>query len=79
VRVEADRVEVEAALGDERRQAAERVRERRGVGIGADEDERAPDVDGDRRERDARRVEAGLALRARGSAQAAVEGYVQAW
>ena len=66
-------VEVEAAARDDRRQLAERLRERRRVGIGVDEEERAPGVDRDGEQREVGRVEARLALRAGRLAQRAVE------
>ena len=47
-RVEAQRVDVEATVGEEGRQLAERVGERLGVEGRVDEDERPPRVDGDR-------------------------------
>ena len=52
MRVEAERREVEPARRDDRRQLAERLGERRRVGVGVDEDERAPGVDGDRQQRE---------------------------
>ena len=50
---EAQRVEVDAGRGDERGQLAERLRERLGLRVRVDEDERAPRVDrnGDEPER----------------------------
>ena len=59
--------------GDDRGQVAERGLERRRVGIRVDEDERPPRVDRDGREREARRVEARLALRAGRAPERSVE------
>ena len=71
--VEADRAEVEPALGHDRGQVAEGRLERRRVRVGVHEDERAPGAYGHGREREARGVEARLALRARRSPQRAVQ------
>jgi hypothetical protein len=66
---EAERLDVETRLGDEGGQVAERVRQGRRLGIGADEHERAPDVDLCRQQAELRAVEALLAVRPRRRAQ----------
>ena len=71
--VEADRVDVEPALRHDRGQPAECRLERRRVGVGVHEDERAPGAHRDGREREARGVEARLTLRAGRSPQGSVQ------
>jgi hypothetical protein len=71
--VVAEVVHVHANRGDELRQLAERLGERRRVGVGIHEDERPPGVGLHRDERDLLRVEAGLAVGAGRRAQAPVE------
>ena len=71
--VEAQRVDVEAAVGEQRRELPERVRERRGRRIGVDEDERPPGVDRDGDEAERLAVEARLAVGARRVAEGAVQ------
>ena len=73
MRVEADRVEVEAALRDDLGKPPERSRERRRLGVRVHEDERPPRAHGDRCERQPVRAEPGLALRPRRLAQRPVE------
>ena len=72
-RVEAERADVETAVGEELGQVAEIVGEGLGLAIRVHEHERAPGVDGDRDEPERRGVEAWLALRARSAPQRAVE------
>jgi hypothetical protein len=69
--VEGEGVHVEPARGDDRRQLAERVGQRRGVRVGVHEQERAPRADGRRPQAELRRVE--RAVRPRRGAQRAVE------
>ena len=71
--MESERVDVEAAVGEARREVAEVVGERSRVAVGVDEDERAPGVDGDGHEAERRQVEARLAVGARRAAQRAVQ------
>ena len=70
---EAERVEVEPGGGDELRQLAERVGERRRLGIGVDEDERPPDVDRAGRRPSSARSKPASAVGARCRAERAVE------
>ena len=71
--MEDERVDVDAALGDEPGQVAEVLGERRRGGIGIDEDERPPGVDRDGHEAEALAVEARLRVSARRVSQRAVE------
>ena len=71
--VEADRADVEPALGHDRGQPAECRLERPRVGVGVHEDERTPGAHRHGREREARGIESGLALRARRSPQRSVQ------
>jgi hypothetical protein len=72
-RVVDERADIEAELGDLRRQRAERVRERLGVGRRGGEDERPPRVDGDGQEAEVVLREVRLLLAARRRAELAVE------
>ncbi len=71
--MEAEGIDVEAAVGEPRRQVAQVVGERRRLGIGVDEDERPPRSDGDRHEGQRRAVEARFAVRAWRAPQRSVE------
>src|ERR1700756_1792838 len=72
-RVVDEGVDVEAELGDLRRQRAERVGERLLIGRSVGEDERPPRVDGDGQEAELFLREVRLLLAPRGCAQTAVE------
>ena len=66
-------IDVAAALGEEARQLSQPFLERRGGGVGVDEDERAPGADGDPAKAELAAVEARLAVGARRRPEAAVE------
>ena len=70
---EAERVELEPGRGDELRQLAERLGERRRLGIRVDEDERPPGVDRAGRRPSSAASKLGLAVGARRRAERAVE------
>ena len=70
---EDERIDVDAAVGDDARKVAEVVGERLGVRVGIDEDEGPPRVDGERHEPELLAVEAGLRVGARRIPEGAVE------
>ena len=73
MRVERQALEIDATLRDRSRKVIERLRERRCVPIGIDEDERSPSVHGHGDEREPARVEARLPVCAGCLAEGAVE------